>query len=323
MQDQDVSRNDTHEDHLPRLRYADPNLPTKLTPPTTLTLHPGKLSSAILQGILDSLTNSNPTDFRPPSPIPGTTDTQSPPANPAIITPTSLTACVHRPSSAALLTAKFSHDPLVTVLADQNVLGAERGDVVILGVEPHAYRPVLAAPGMAAALRGKTLVSVVGGVPAAKLYGAIYHGTGEEEEEEGEGKGRRCHVVRVTAGTSAGVRESVSLIGEEPGRGHPPAPLNAVYSLFMRVGQVKMWPEHMQAVGATMTAGGLAFLSVAVEGLVEGAVREGVERGKAFQMAASCMVGLSKLIASGEAPGEVRNKVATPGGESSALRRDS
>ena len=175
---------------------------------------------------------------------------------------------------------------------------------------------------MAAALRGKTLVSVVGGVPAAKLYGAIYHGTGEEEEE-GKGKGRRCHVVRVTAGTSAAVRESVSLIGREPERGHPPAALNAVYSLFMRVGQVKMWPEHLQAVGATMTAGGLAFLSVAVEGLVEGAVREGVERGEAFQMAASCMVGLSKLIASGEAPGEVRNKVATPGGESSALRHDS
>ena len=88
-----------------------------------------------------------------------------------------------------------------------------------------------------------------------------------------------------------------------------------MYSLFLRVGQVKLWPEKLQAAGATITAGGLAFLSVALEGLVESAVREGIEKGEAFQMAASCMMGLSKLIASGETPGEVREKVATPGGE--------
>ena len=83
----------------------------------------------------------------------------------------------------------------------------------------------------------------------------------------------------------------------------------------MRVGQVKLWPEKLQAAGATITACGLAFLSVALEGLVDSAVREGIEREEAFQMGASCMMGLSKLIASGESPTDVRKKVATPGGE--------
>lgn len=90
----------------------------------------------------------------------------------------------------------------------------------------------------------------------------------------------------------------------------------------MRVGQVKIWPEHLQPAGATVVACGLAFFSVALEGLVDSAVREGIERGEAFQMAASCMMGLSKLITRGESPSEVRKKVATPEGESSALNND-
>ena len=201
----------------------------------------------------------------------------------------------------------------MTVLADQNVLGVHRGDIIILGVEPGAYRSVLASPGMRDALRGKTLVSIVGGVTVAALYSAIFPPSSSAmEEEERE---RHCHIMRVTPGTSAAVRESVSLISEEPDRRYPPAVLNAVYSLFMRVGQVKLWPESLQPAGATVIAGGLAFFSVALEGLVDGAVREGIEREEAFQMAAACMNGLSKLIQRGEEPSEVRKKVATPGGE--------
>lgn len=45
-----------------------------------------------------------------------------------------------------------------------------------------------------------------------------------------------------------------------------------------------------------MAAGSLAFLSVALEGLVESAIREGVEMEEALQRAAWCMMDLSKLI---------------------------
>lgn len=271
---------------------------------------PGKLNSAILQGILASLSNNEHSEFQPPSDIPGTTDDYFV-SEPSVVLPTSITACVHHRSSAASLAQNFSDFPLVTVLANQNVLGVQRGDIIILGVEPSVYRFVLAEPGVLEALKGKTLVSIVGGVTVSKLYDAIFSGssmTGEEQEQH-------CHVMRVTPGTSAAVRESVSLISDEPDRRHPPEALYAVYSLFMRIGQVKLWPEQLQAAGATITACGLAFLSVALEGLVDSAVREGIEREEASQMAASCMMGLSKLITSGESPTEVRKKVATPGGE--------
>ena len=208
----------------------------------------------------------------------------------------------------------------MTIHAGENVLGVQRGNVIILGVEPSVYRSVLAEPGMLEALKGKVLVSIVGGVSVAKLYDAIFHGS---PETGGEKKEEHCHVMRVTPGISAAVRESVSLISEEPDRRYPPAVLNAVYSLFMRVGQVKIWPEHLQPAGATITASALAFLSLALEGLADSAVREGIERREAIQMAASCMMGLSKLTANGESPTEVRKKVATPGGKCGNISRQS
>ncbi|CAD6572358.1 MAG: delta 1-pyrroline-5-carboxylate reductase [Alectoria sarmentosa] len=281
-------------------------IPTKIT-----FLGCGKLNTAILSGILSSLPDP-PSTFQAPTHTPNEKFLP----NPTVITPTSLTACVHHQSSSTSLIQKFSHSPLVTVLANENVPGVQRGDIIILGVEPSVYRSVLAEPGMLDALKGKTLVSIVGGVSVSKLYDAIFHSlltplTTSERE-------KHCHIMRVTPGPSAAVRASVSLISEEADRRYPPAVLTSVYSLFMRVGQVKMWPEQLQPAGATLLAGGLAFLSVAVEGMVDGAVSEGVEREEALQMAASCLAGLSKLLEGGESPGGVRGKVATPGGSTAA-----
>lgn len=165
---------------------------------------------------------------------------------------------------------------------------------------------------MLSALQGKILVSLIGGVSVAKLQDAIFHKHPSKTEAE---KAEHCHVLRVTPSVAAAVCESLSLISEEPDRRYPPAVLNDVYSLFLRVGQVKLWPEHLQPAGATIASCSPAFFSVALEGVVESAVREGVERKEAVQMAALSMLGLSKLLTEGESPHEVRRKVATPGGE--------
>ena len=200
----------------------------------------------------------------------------------------------------------------MTVLAHSNVLGVQRSDIIILGVEPSVYRSVLAEHGMLSALQGKILVSLVGGVSVAKLQDAIFHNHPSKTEAE---KAQHCHILRVTPSIAAAVCESLSLISEEPDRSVPPAVMNDVYSLFMRVGQVKLWPEHLLPAGATIASCSPAFFSLALEGVIESAVREGIEREEAVQMAASGMLGLSKLIAGGETPHEVRREVATPGGE--------
>lgn len=257
-----------------------------------------------MEGILASF-NDAKEHFRPPvKPVEQNAN--------LVVEPAALIACVHKNQSANLLSQKFGHFELVTVLANENVRGIKQGDIVVLGVEPSIYCEVLAEPGVRDALRGKILVSILGGVSTSKLHSAILgdHASSLTEEE----RQNYCHVIRVTPSTAAAVRESVSLINGEEQYQYPPEILNAVHSLFLRVGQVKIWSETLQPAGATLIAGSIAFLSLALEGLVESAVRQGIEKDEAFQMGAAAMLGLSKLVARGEDMAEIRRKVATPGG---------
>lgn len=286
----------------------------ELIPRKVTFLGCGKLNSAILEGILSSLSHTKQSQYEPPSHTPEGHHAKFL-SHPLVVTPTALTACVHQQSSLDRLSDKFSAFPSVTVLAHSNVLGVQRSDIIILGVEPSVYRSVLAEHGVLSALQGKILVSLVGGVSVAKLQDAIFHNHPSKTEAE---KAQHCHILRVTPSVAASVCESLSLISEEPHRSVPPAVLNDVYSLFKRVGQVKLWPEHLQPAGATIASCSPAFFSLAPEGVIESAVREGVEREEAVQMAALSMLGLSKLIAGGKSPHEVRRKVATPGGSTAA-----
>ena len=101
----------------------------------------------------------------------------------------------------------------MTVLAGKNVLGVQRGEIIILDVEPSVYRTVLAEQGMLEALKGKILVSIVGGVSVSKLYEAIFHPSSSSSSSiPPNEQPAHCHIMRVTPGISASVRDSVSLI---------------------------------------------------------------------------------------------------------------
>ena len=198
------------------------------------------------------------------------------------------------------------------MLANENVRGVKEGAIIILGVEPNVYESVLAEAGMRDALSGKILVSLVGGVSISQLKTAIY---GSDVLKDGEaGAQKQCQIVRVTPSTASAVRDSYTLIVEENDEHYPPSAIDPVYSLFMRVGSVKLWPASLSSAGATLSASSPAFFALALEGAVKGAAELGVDKEDALQMAAAAMRGAAALISSGELPEEVRRKVATPGG---------
>lgn len=221
------------------------------------------------------------------------------------------TACVRQHHSAVLLQEKYGARE-VTVLTSENVRGVLKGDIIVLGVEPDIYEQVLTEPGMRDALDGKILISVLGDVSTKMLGDAIY--SQPYLAAEGLESERRCQIVRVLPSTAAAVRDSMSLIIEEKKDQYPPDLLNSVASLFKRVGTVRIWDDKLGPVGATMTASSNAFFALLLEGAVDGAVKLGVDRKEALQMAAAAMRGAANLIASGEDPSEVSRKVATPGG---------
>ena len=276
--------------------------------PNTDSMLSGKLSTGILEGIIASLSD-HALRFAPPPH--GSSIT-----HPTPIQPTTLTACVHKDQSAAELTAKFSKSGKVQVqvLANENVRGVKEGAIIILGVEPSVYEEVLAEEGMRDALAGKILVSLVGGVSISKLRSAIYgpNPLAVSSEE------KQCEIIRVTPSTASAVRDSVTLVIEERKEPYPHSTLDPVYSLFLRVGSVKIWQDSLSSAGATLAASSAAFYALVLESAVDGAVDLGIDRAEALEMAAAAMRGAAALIANGDEPSEVRRKIATPGGSTEA-----
>ncbi|KAL6715583.1 delta 1-pyrroline-5-carboxylate reductase [Lecanora helva] len=265
----------------------------------------GKLSSAILEGILASLSDHALRFAAPPH--------GSNISHPTPIQPSAFIACVHHEESAGKLRDQFAKtNPEVKVYANENVRGVKEGAVVILGVEPSVYESVLAEEGMRDALSGKILVSFVGGVSILKLKTAIY-GPNALTDAAGEAQ-KQCQIIRVTPSIASAVRDSYTLIIEENEEHYPPSTIDPVYSLFLRVGSVKIWPASSSSAGATLSASSPAFFALGMEGAVKGAVELGIDRKQALEMAAAAMRGAAALVASGESPEEVRKKVATPGG---------
>lgn len=92
--------------------------------------------------------------------------------------PSRFIACVKRPESAERVRKAFvEHEGSVKVLTKGNVEGATLGDVVILGCKPQMYIEILGEEGMAKALEGKLLVSILAGVKIAQLRSVVPEST--------------------------------------------------------------------------------------------------------------------------------------------------
>lgn len=266
----------------------------------------GNLNSAVLDGILSSLCDS-PEHFNASAQTSKVVSSVSE----SILVPGNLVACVHSQGSALSLEKKYDGKG-VTVLAQENVRGVKQANLVILGVEPSVFGEVLAEPGMRDALSSKILVSFVGGITINMLQEAIYgHDASSKFESDAQ---KRCQVIRVTPSTAAAVRGSFTLVIEEKDHPYPPQLLTKINSLFLRVGSVRNIPDSLAHVGPPLSASSPAFFALALEGAVDGAVELGMDRAAALEMAAASMRGAADLIAHGESPDEVRQKIATPGG---------
>lgn len=268
---------------------------------------PGTLGTAILSGILSSLTEASTT----PSPAyadrgtaPLTTD-GSPPR-----TPSKFIACVRRPQSAKRIqTAVQNYRASVTVLENENLKGVTAADVVILGCKPYMVADILQEEGIKQALAGKLLISICAGVPVEQigraLYGAEYSNISSSLNT--------CRIVRVMPSTAAVVRESMTVIATTT----PPLPaeLSAIVDwIFTRVGRIVHLPPSLMDVSTALCGSGPAFLALVLESLADGAVAMGLPRAEAQLMAAQTMRGTSALVLAGEHPAIVREKVSTPGG---------
>lgn len=269
-----------------------------------ISLRLGTLGTAILTGIFQSLSEQE-----------DSTASSEPSINGHFDTLTSFIACVNRPSSAKRLEANLlplrpSPEVSVEILCGQNLRGVRHADVVLLACKPQVLEPILSEPGMAAALRGKLLISILAGVPVTQIENALSQ---YEHSVSDQDCGQPCRVVRVMPNTAAFIRESMTVIATST----PPLPipLDALVTwIFTRIGRVVRLPPAAMDVSTALCGSGPAFFALVLEAMADGAVAMGLPRDEAREMAAQTMKGCAGMVLNGEHPAMLREKVSTPGG---------
>lgn len=108
------------------------------------------------------------------------------------------------------------------------------------------------------------------------------------------------------------------------GRGHD-GPLRGIYlsgedyafieKVFQAVGRVVVLPERMFDGVIAVCGSSPAYLYMMLEAMGDGAVREGIPRKTAYELAAQAMLGCAKMVLeTGAHPGALKDAVCSPAG---------
>ncbi|PYH42528.1 pyrroline-5-carboxylate reductase [Aspergillus saccharolyticus JOP 1030-1] len=250
--------------------------------PTLAIIGCGNMGSAILSGILDA-TRDDPTD----SPF------------------GRIIACTKTEQSAARLRGQYSKDSSrVEFRAGDNHRATVReAEYVMLGCKPYLVESVIAADGMADALAEKFIISVIAGKTPSVLAGYI--------GDYASSARKTPAVARAIPNVAASVRESMTVVELPPEC--TPANRAGVEWMFAQLGQVKVLAPELFDLGSMLVAA-LAPLSVAVDGILDGCVAEGMRRSEASEMTAQCLLGLAQLLKSGVHPAVLRESISSPRG---------
>lgn len=196
----------------------------------------------------------------------------------------------HRAERRAELSERYG----VRALAD-NAEGARLADVAILCVKPQVAAAVVEP--VAEHLKDTLLVSICAGVRNAQL----------------EAWAPTARVIRAMPNTPSVIREGMTVLS--PGTLATAEDVSLAESMFEPIGRVRTLDEkHMDTVTG-LSGSGPAFACVVLEALADGGVMMGLPREVAVELAAQTMQGAARLVlASGEHPAALKDRVTTPAG---------
>jgi pyrroline-5-carboxylate reductase len=215
-------------------------------------------------------------------------------------------ACVRSQTSAKALQERFQSHLEQLSITNGNWIEVARGaDVVLLGTKPYALKDVLGAQGMGDALRGKLVISILAGISPAQILSTLY---GDDVALQNP----PCRVVQSTLNLAARLGHSMTVLNDAA-QSLPQEDQAVTQWVFSQIGQVSYLPAAMMPAAATFAATP-ALLSLAVDGLLDGAVAQGVQRGTAKEIVAQNLLGLAKLLLEGDHPAQLREATSSPRG---------
>lgn len=267
---------------------------------TLCVLGCGTMGIAILRGILRSLRNTSASNSSSTSgsTTPGMTAPQR--------LPTKFIACVRSAAGAKKVgRALEEHQASISIFQRENVKAVKQADVILLCCEPHAASDVLQEAGMAEALAGKTLVSILGGLSQVQIETMLYG--------DGDTGIKKCTIVRAMPNVAAAVGESMTVIADSS----PPVPeetIALITWIFSRIGKVSHVSTANMDACTALCGSGPAFVALMAESMAAGAIAMGVSRQDAYAMAAQTIRGAAGMLFQGDHPALIRDRISTPGG---------
>ncbi len=169
-------------------------------------------------------------------------------------------------------------------------------DVVLFAVKPQSLDVVV--DGLAPVLAGRLVISIAAGVPLKRIADRLPE---------------QVRLIRVMPNAPALVCEGMSVLAIGPGATEEDTQL--ARALFEAVGRVVVVEERLMQAVTGLSGSGPAYAYLIIEALADGAVKMGLPRGVAELLAAQTMVGAAKmLLETGESPGRLKDRVASPGG---------
>ena len=126
--------------------------------------------------------------------------------------------------------------------------------------------------------------------------------------------GGAARVVRAMPNTPAllgegmtGVSYEADLFSEDE--------VTTIHMLFKAFGKMKVVEERLMNAVVCVSGSSPAYMYLFIEALADSAVRYGLPRDTAYEMAAQTMLGSAKMILeTGEHPGKLKDQVCSPGG---------
>lgn len=182
-------------------------------------------------------------------------------------------------------------------VGSENEEAAGWAQILILSVEPQVLDEVLDE--MRPALNPGTLViSVAAGYPIARLTAHVSPG---------------LHIVRAMPNTPSSVLAGVTALSFGPGLSDEEVRL--ARTIFESIGKVVTVEERLMDAVTGLSGSGPAYVYLIIEALADGGVKMGLPRSVAELLAAQTVLGAARMVLeSGDHPGLLKDRVASPGG---------
>lgn len=180
----------------------------------------------------------------------------------------------------------------------ENAVCAAGAEYIVLAVKPQYYETVIREI-KDVVTKDQILISIAPGISISRLNDSF---------------GKEVRVVRAMPNTPAligegmtGVCYDAALFSREE--------KEVIHRFFNSFGKMRLVEERLMNAVVCVSGSSPAYVYMFIEALADSAVKYGLPRDAAYEMAAQTLIGSAKMVLeTGEHPGRLKDQVCSPGG---------